>query len=249
MLDQTQLMETWFNMAKTSLDATKRAMESYAEQTEKVKILEEQLTACGEELAMLQIKLAAAQEEARDAQVIVSAQETALTMAASAPQRSDDVVITIDDPVTEIWERDVELAEARADLGEVQQMLADIERLKYAPKVAALQLESPAEITNRIALALRAAGLSKSNLLKEEPLDPQRIQRTDFDLRTTTIDLTPTTLPKIIKFCDALRDEETGTIVRDITLTEPQSGENGGNQENWEAELVLTQMIFSPKSR
>jgi hypothetical protein len=141
------------------------------------------------------------------------------------------------------------LAEARGDLAEVKSKLADIDRLKRAPKVAALQLESPAEITNRIAAALQVAGLSKSNLLKEEPLDPQRIQRTDFDQRITMIDLTPATLPQIIKFCDALRDEETGTIVRDITLTEPQGGANGGVEEKWETELVLTQMIFSPKSR
>jgi hypothetical protein len=141
------------------------------------------------------------------------------------------------------------LAQARGDLAEVQGKLADIDRLKRAPKIAALQLESPAEITNRIAAALQVAGLSKSSLLKEEPLDPQRIQRTDFDQRITTIDLTPATLSQIIKFCDALRDEETGTVVRDITLSEPQGEENGGAEEKWETELVLTQMIFSPKSR
>lgn len=139
--------------------------------------------------------------------------------------------------------------QARGDLAEVQRKLADIDRLKRAPKVAALQLESPAEITNRIAAALKLAGLSKSNLLKEEPADPQRIQRSDFDQRITTINLTPATVPQILKFCDALRDEETGTVVRDITLTEPPNGTNGGEEEKWEAELVLTQMIYSPKSR
>jgi len=141
------------------------------------------------------------------------------------------------------------LSEARRDLAEVVKKLGDVERLKQAPKVAALQLESPAEIANRIAAARQAAGLPGSSLLKEQPLDPQRIQRSDFELRTTTIDLAPATLPQIINFCDALRDEETGTIVRDITLTEPQSGVAGGEQEKWGTQLILTQMIFSPKSR
>jgi hypothetical protein len=141
------------------------------------------------------------------------------------------------------------LDQTRSDLAELASRIEDIERLKQAPTVAALQIESPAEITNRIAAARQAAGLPASSLLKEEPLDPQRVQRSDFELRSTTIDLAPATLPQIIKFCDALRDEETGSLIRDITLTEPQNGAAGGGQEEWGAQLILTQMIFSPKSR
>lgn len=141
------------------------------------------------------------------------------------------------------------LSEARADLAEVTEKLDAIDRLKKAPKVAALALESPAEITNRIAAARKAAGLPQSGLLKEEPLDPQRIQRSDFEIRSTAIDLAPATLPQIIAFCDSLRDEDTGTIVRDIRLDEPRNGGNGGDEEKWEAGLILTQMIFSPTSR
>ena len=141
------------------------------------------------------------------------------------------------------------LSEARIDLAEVVEKLDDIDRLKQAPKVAALELESPEEITNRIAKALSAAGLPASSLSEERPLDPQRIQRTDFQLRSTTIKLTPTGLPQIIKFCDALHDEDSGAVVRDITLTDPQNGAISGTQEKWEAQLTLTQMIFSPTSR
>ena len=141
------------------------------------------------------------------------------------------------------------LSEARIDLAEVVNKIDDMERLKQAPKVAALELESPEEITNRIAKALNAAGLPASSLSEERPLDPQRIQRTDFQLRSTTIKLTPAGLPQIIKFCDALHDEESGAVVRDITLTDPQSGATSGKQEKWEAQLTLTQMIFSPTSR
>lgn len=141
------------------------------------------------------------------------------------------------------------LDQAHVDLDEFVSKLAEIDRLKRAPRVAALHLEAPAEITNRIASAREAAGLPQSSLLREQPLDPQRIQRSDFELRSTTIELAPATLPQILQFCDALRDEETGSVVRDITLSEPQNGANGGAQEKWAAELTLTQMIFSPKSR
>ena len=141
------------------------------------------------------------------------------------------------------------LAQAKGDLAEIAGKLSEMERLKRAPKVAALQLESPAEIANRIASARQAAGLPQSALMKEQPLDPVRIDRSDFELRATSIDLAASTLPKIMAFCDALRDDETGTVVRDITLLEPQTVAGGGSEEKWVAQLVLTQMIFSPKSR
>jgi hypothetical protein len=124
-----------------------------------------------------------------------------------------------------------------------------MDRLQQAPKVAALQLQSPAQITNRIAAARQAAGLPEASLLREQPLDPQRIQRSDFQLRATMIDLAPASLPQALAFCEALRDEETGTVVRDLKLTVPQAGEDAQSPETWATSLTLTQMIFSPKSR
>ena len=141
------------------------------------------------------------------------------------------------------------LASMRGDSAELRGMLSDIQRLRTAPKVAALRMQSPAEIANRVASAMQSAGLPESSLMKEEPLAPQRIQRSDFELRSTTIDLAPATLAQIMALCEALRDPETGTMVRDVTLREPNSGANGAGKEKWEASLVLTQMIFSPKSR
>lgn len=135
------------------------------------------------------------------------------------------------------------------DLGEIQAMLNDINRMKTVPKVAALRLESPAEITNRISEARAAAGIPESSLLREEPIAPQRIDRSDFELRATTIDLAPASLAQIVTFCKNLRDEDTGTLVRDLTLTEPRDGSQESRVESWKATLVLTQMIFSPKSR
>jgi hypothetical protein len=144
---------------------------------------------------------------------------------------------------------DRRLSQARADLAEITQKLADIERLRMAPKVAALKGESPAEIANRISAAREMAGLPLASLMKEQPREPVRIDRSDFELRATDIELSAATLPQIVTFCDALRDPQTGTVVRDLTLTQPRDGAVGGNQEKWAGQLVLTQMIFSPTSR
>ncbi len=149
------------------------------------------------------------------------------------------------------------LQQARGDLTEIQQKLGQIEQLRRAPRVAALDLETPDEIVNRVAAALESAGLPQSALSDQTSSEPQRVQRSDFKLRSITIKLQPATLPQIVRFCDALRDEDTGTTVRDLTLTEPTGRANaasrptGGSyagQEKWEAELTLTQMIFSPTS-
>ncbi len=138
---------------------------------------------------------------------------------------------------------------AQDDLAEVSRKLDDIKRLQTGPKVAALQLESPAEITNRVDLARQKAGLPQASLLKTQPQEPKRIERSDFEVRSTDIDLSAASLPQIYAFCVALHDEETSTVIRDITLNEPRNGGAGGRQEKWESQLVLTQMIFSPKSR
>lgn len=141
------------------------------------------------------------------------------------------------------------LSLARADLDEVKVKLAEIDRLKTAPRVAALSIESPAEITNRISAARQKAGLPQSSLIREQPQAPQRIGRTDFELRLTTIQLAPSTLPQILAFCESLRDQQTGSLVRDLRITPSQNGAGPAGQETWEAEMILTQMIFSPKSR
>lgn len=135
------------------------------------------------------------------------------------------------------------------DLEEIHRMLNDINRVKKIPKVASLRMESPAEITNRIAAARNAAGLPESGLLREEPIAPQRIDRSDFELQSTTIDLAPASLAQIHTFCESLKDEDNGTLVRDLILTEPRDEVQSGSTESWKATLVLTQMIFSPKSR
>ncbi len=88
------------------------------------------------------------------------------------------------------------LTQAQSDLAEVSAKLADIDRLRKTPKVAALQLESPAEITNRVSQARESAGMPQSSLLKEQPSDPVRIDRSDFELRPPRSICRPPLYPK-----------------------------------------------------
>ena len=141
------------------------------------------------------------------------------------------------------------LREASEDLAETKLKLSAIDRLSNAPRIASLDLESPAEISRRISAALRQAGLPSSTVMDTTPGQPQRIGQSDFKLRATAIKLAPITLQAFISFCDALHDEETGSVIRDITLSEPSNRLGGATQEKWEIQMTLTQMIFSPKSK
>ena len=140
------------------------------------------------------------------------------------------------------------LERAREELGETQSKIEEIHNLQSAPKIAALTFEAPAEIVNRIALARKAAGLPQSSLISQQPQSPQRIGRSDFQERVTVIKLAPTSMEKIIRFCEALQDDQTGTVIRDLKLSSPKAGQDKVGMEEWEAELILTQMIFSPTS-
>ena len=133
----------------------------------------------------------------------------------------------------------------RQDLRELQAMLDEIRQVADAPRVAALEMEAPDQILNRIDAALKSSGLSPNLLANQTPLEPQRIGRSDFELRRVEIELDAATIEQVAAFCDALRDESTGSIVRDLQLFDPQ---RNGRRETWNSQMTLTQVIFSPKS-
>ena len=141
------------------------------------------------------------------------------------------------------------LSLAHEDLNEVKQKLADIELLSAAPSVAAVGTEPPGATNDRIDAALASAGMPPSAKLSLVSLDEKQIDRTQYKEQKTIIRLIPSTLPKIVKFCDALQVADTGSVVSDLRLTSPLNKGNTASQELWEATLTLTQTIYSPKSK
>lgn len=148
--------------------------------------------------------------------------------------------------VTSAWSAGSRLDQDRQDLRELQQKLSEIERVADAPRVAALELEAVNEIVNRIDDALSKAGLKDTVLANQITFEPQRIGRSEFTLRRVEIELNAATIQQIVAFCDALKDESTGSIVRDLQLFDP---ERSGVRETWNSQMILTQITFSPKSK
>lgn len=130
------------------------------------------------------------------------------------------------------------------DLEDVTQKLREIQALSSAPKVAALEVESPEQILTRINEAVEKVGVA--NLLaNQSPMEPIRVKNSDFAVRKIDIKLNAASIKQIMLFCEALRDESTGSLVRDLNLYEPKMM---GGRETWRSQMVLTQIIFSPKS-
>ena len=88
---------------------------------------------------------------------------------------------------------------------EIRDKLRRLAAIQDAPRIASIEIESPAETTQRIVVALKAAGLPDSALLRLEPSPPVRMDQSDFEIRRTQIELTPATLVELGRFANELR--------------------------------------------
>lgn len=134
----------------------------------------------------------------------------------------------------------------QSDLVDLRAKLDEIERLADAPTVAGLDVDSSDRIINRISEALDQAGLSPGMLSNQAPSSPLRVGQTDFMIRSVDIKLKACSVPQIVSFCKALKDESSGTVVRDLRLFDPQ---RFGRRETWQSQLTLTQLVYSPTSQ
>ncbi|MEL6104629.1 MAG: hypothetical protein AAFU85_01275 [Planctomycetota bacterium] len=147
--------------------------------------------------------------------------------------------------VTQVWGDAKRLQQDRAGLRLMVKQINEIQAVADAPRVAALDIESPDEIVNRINAAVEQASLPRDPVASQNTSEPQRVGKSDFSSRTVEIELKAATVQQIVAFCEALRDESTGSVVRDLMLFNPKSS---GNRETWESQMTLTQTIFSPTS-
>ena len=139
--------------------------------------------------------------------------------------------------------------QSRENLDEYSSLLNRIARLKQRPRVASLAVEPPGALSARVSEALKLANIAPAALLEVEPGQPVRVEKSEYKIRATSIRLRDVTMVQTIAFCDALRDHETGSKVRDLVMREPDSRREKVRTETWNAEMVLTQTIYSPTRR
>jgi len=142
------------------------------------------------------------------------------------------------------------LATALDDEQRCQKLVADIEALRSRPRWASLTAESPQTITARAEAAMKFAALPPTALIRIEPQSPVRLGESSYRLRATRLELRRVTLEQLTKFAAEMIDRQQGTTLRDLRLSASDAeGVSAGGPETWTAELVLTQLIFSPTRR
>ncbi|MFZ5828652.1 MAG: hypothetical protein ACOY3P_01120 [Planctomycetota bacterium] len=132
---------------------------------------------------------------------------------------------------------------------ECQRLAGEIELLRKRPRLAGLAADSPRAITSRAEEALRLAELPVASLVRIEPQSPVRLGDSAYLLRPTRLELRRVTLEQAIRFAYHMAEEGQGASIRDLRLTALEEPGDPANQGLWNAEAVLTQLIFSPIRR
>lgn len=139
-------------------------------------------------------------------------------------------------------ERD-RLLEATARLEECQASVQEIDRLNQKPRVAALVADTAGDINRRINTACEVSGLVAKNVVN---LALPEEAGSEYSRRNTTLIIEAATLAKLVLFAQAIEDTEAGLSIKSLKLT--PSSPRTTTEEQWTANLTLTQLIFSPKS-
>ncbi len=137
---------------------------------------------------------------------------------------------------------------ASADLAECQRLSADIKQMKSLPTFAALEADSPRRTAERIESAVDQAALPETALVRIQPQSPYRIGNSTYRIWPTRLELKQVTLAQITAFAHALSHADEGLAVRDLRVWYPGREDDKG-PEIWSAEITLTQLAFSPKTR
>lgn len=141
-------------------------------------------------------------------------------------------------------EAKAEAAAANSDLAECRAMVGSIKQLNDQPGLVALEASSQAGVSEQVAAIVNGVGLDSNALRTVEPLQSQRISKSQYVNRPTRITIENATLRQILQLTRDLEAKTAGFRVRDLVLT---IGENSGSgRELWDAEAVLTQTVFSP---
>lgn len=124
---------------------------------------------------------------------------------------------------------------------------AEIEQIRRQPKFAAVAVLTDQDLSERVQTARDAAGIAETALDLIDPQPVSAIGRSAYSRRPVAIDLRSVSLEQAALFVDRLTDVESGVWVSQLRLSPVRRTET--DEEFWNTELVLTQLLFSPTSR
>jgi len=138
---------------------------------------------------------------------------------------------------------------AAEDLDRCRQLGLQIERLSRAPTEAWLEGQTRQEkLILHIQQAAQTTEIAESSLVRIDPQPSRRIGETDYLDGPTLLQLRNVSLEQLARLLKEIIADQSGLFIESIRLSAPRSVPSSEGDERWTAEVVLTQLVFSPKS-
>ena len=133
--------------------------------------------------------------------------------------------------------------ESAQQLTECQNFASKIQELQQKPDLVAVDLRSTSQIAKSVEDSMTKAEINPQSLIRIEPSPLRRIEKSPFARQPINIEVRDITMEQMIRFLFFLStDHQLQTS--DMRLHAPQSAQNV--QETWNAELVLSNILFAP---
>ena len=134
---------------------------------------------------------------------------------------------------------------ALADLQRCRQIVWKIAALRRRPSMACDEERLSAETIGLTEQAAKSAGIRTDKLTRITPAPPRRLGDTVYKEKPTQVLLKNVTLEQLVGMLYSLAGGEKGLHPKSLRLTAPRADDCG---ETWNAELVLTYLIYDPPS-
>jgi len=124
---------------------------------------------------------------------------------------------------------------------------AGIELLGRRPALVADREQRTAETAALVEKAAASAGIPPQQLLRISPEPPQRLGESPYKEKPTCLALRGVSMEQVVKLAHALETAETGLNTKSIRLT-LNKNDAKGSADTWSAEIVLSYLIYEPKT-
>jgi hypothetical protein len=137
---------------------------------------------------------------------------------------------------------------AAADLAECHRLAAHIARLRAQPHQAGLTERSARELAQQIEQAAQQAGVAPADVIRINPRGARRISNSVYKQQSTDVAINSVTMKELITFLSALTSKSKGLQISSLRLLAEAEPALQADSEEWDAEVTLTFLIFSPTS-
>ena len=135
--------------------------------------------------------------------------------------------------------------EAASNARICQEFSSRIIELKKKPELIADKMSTTAQIAQSVEMAMQEAAITGDKLVRIEPRSAIRFEKTPFLLQPSHLEMRELSMEQLIRFLHVL-STRSRLEATDLRLHAPRTVASETGLELWNAELVLTNTIYSP---